>query len=119
MTWRDSWAGLAFSGIRLFRQSTLDRLGEIGEKLVGQFLGRAVDQPLTELGQLAADLCLDIVTQKRPAILLGQPHRRAALGDTGNPALALARDLVPVGRIGIAQHALALEAAGARAALHF
>src|SRR6266436_6156631 len=117
MTWRDSWAGLAFSGIRLFRESTLDRLGEIGEELVGQFLGRAVDQALPELGQLAANLGLDVVAQQRAAILLGQPHRGAALGEAGDAALALARDLVAVGRIEIAQRDLALEAGGDRADL--
>src|SRR4051812_40453256 len=45
-------------------------LGEVGEKLIGQFLGRAVDEPLPELGQLAADLRLDIVFEQGPAVLL-------------------------------------------------
>ena len=40
---------------------TFHRLGEIGEELVGQLLGRAIDQALAELGQLAADLRLDII----------------------------------------------------------
>jgi len=31
-------------------------LAKFAKKLVGQFLGRTVDQPLSELGQLAADL---------------------------------------------------------------
>src|SRR4051795_11048862 len=38
----------------------LPRLGEIGEEFVGQLLGRTIDQALSELGQLAADLGLDI-----------------------------------------------------------
>jgi hypothetical protein len=48
-------------------------LGKIGEKLIGQFLGRAVDQPLPELGQLAADLRLDIVFEQGAAVPFGQP----------------------------------------------
>src|SRR5258708_19369344 len=118
MTWGDFWAELALSE-SAFSGSALNRLGEIGEELVGQFLGGAIDQRLPELGQLADDLGLDIVAQKRPAILLGQPHRGAALGETGDPALALARDLVAIGRIEIAQGDLALEAGGDRADLHF
>src|ERR1700744_4818081 len=51
-------------------QLALHRLGEIGKELVGQFLGRAVDQALAELGQLAADLRLDIIGEQRAAILV-------------------------------------------------
>ena len=47
-------------GTSLARGSALHRLGEIREKFIGQFLGRTVDQPLPELGQLAADLRLDM-----------------------------------------------------------
>src|SRR6202012_2534966 len=75
-------------------QLALHRPGEIGKELVGQFLGRAVDQALAELGQLAADLRLDVVGQQRAAILVGERHRCAALGEAGNAALALTRDLV-------------------------
>src|SRR6185295_20156574 len=59
-------------------------LGEIGEKFIGQFLGRPVDQPLPELRQLAADLRLDVVFQQRAAVLLSQPDGGAALGKTGD-----------------------------------
>src|SRR5947209_10399255 len=38
----------------------LHGLGEIGEKFIGQFFGRTINQPLPELGQLAADLRLDV-----------------------------------------------------------
>ena len=65
LTW-----GMAQCGLR--RRSALYGLGEIGEKLIGQFLGRTVDQPLPELGELTADLRLDIVAQQGAAILLGQ-----------------------------------------------
>src|SRR5271167_1462959 len=80
----------------------LYRLGEIGEKLIGQFLGRTVDQALSELGELAADLRLDIIAQEGAAILLGQRHRGAALGKARNAAFALAGNPVAVGWIEIA-----------------
>src|SRR5215470_9997015 len=73
---------------------TLHRLGEIGEEFVGQFLGRAIDQALAELRQLAADLGFDIVAEQRAAILVGQRHGGAALGEAGHAALAFPGDLV-------------------------
>src|SRR6267378_5225948 len=82
---------------------TLHRLGEIGKELIGQFLGRTVDQALAELGQLAADLRLDIVGQQGAAILFGQRHRRATLGEPCDAALAFPRNLVAVRRIEIAE----------------
>src|ERR1700751_2644050 len=97
---------------------TLYGLYEIGEELVGQFLGRAVDQALAELGQLAADLRLDVIAEQRAAILVGEPHGGAALGKAGHAALAFARDLVAVGRVEIAQSDLALEARRDRTDLH-
>src|ERR1700721_2962169 len=109
--------GMAQCGLR--SRSALYRLGEIGEKLVGQFLGRTVDQPLPELGELATDLSLDIIAQQGAAVLLGQRHRGAALGEAGDDALALAGDSVAVGRIEIAQGDLALEAGRYRADLLF
>src|SRR3954454_15254044 len=78
---------------------SLHRLGEIGEEFVGQLLGRPVDQALPELRQFAADLRLDIVAQQGAAVLFGQPHRGAALGETGDPALAFARDPVAIRRV--------------------
>src|ERR1700722_15835961 len=72
------------------KKSAFHRLGEIREKLIRQFLGRTVDQALPELGELAADLRLDIVLQKRTAILLRQCHGGAALGKAGDPTLAFA-----------------------------
>src|ERR1700745_2445695 len=88
------------------------------KKLVGQFLGRSVDQPLTELGQLAADLRLDVVSEQRAAILFGQGHRCAALGEPCDSALPFPRDLVAIRRIEIAQRAPALEASRYRPDLH-
>src|SRR5439155_25550555 len=60
-------------------RAAADRLGEIGEELISQFLGGAGDQTLAELGKLAADLRLDIISQERAAVLVGQSDRRAAL----------------------------------------
>src|ERR1700675_1315299 len=90
--------------------SALNSFGEIGEEFIGQLLGRTVDQALSELGQLAADLRLDIVAQQRAAVLFRQSHGGAALGKTSDAALAFARDLVAVRRVEIAQGDLALEA---------
>src|ERR1700682_2135866 len=96
----------------------LYRLGEIREKLIGQFLGRTVDQPLAELGELAADLSLDVVGQQSAALLFSQCHRRATLGEAGDTALALAGNLVTIRRVEIAQRDPALEAGRHRPDLH-
>src|SRR3984893_5462021 len=82
----------------------LHRLGEIREKFIGQFLSRTVDLPLYELGELAACLGLIVVLHQHAAALFGQLQRGAALGESGNAALALARDLLAVRRIEIAEH---------------
>src|SRR3569833_1760300 len=99
-------------------RSSLHCLGEVREKFVRELLGGTVDQALAELGELAADLGLDIVGQQRAAILVAERDHGAALGETGNAALAFARDLVAVRRIEIAQGHLALEARRHRADLH-
>src|SRR5216684_1898566 len=105
-----AWYGSAvLRGTSLLGESALYRLGEIRKKFVGQFLGCTVDQPLPELGELATDLRLDIVGQQRTAVLVGQPHGRAALGEAGDTALTFARYLVAVGRIEIAQRHAPLE----------
>jgi hypothetical protein len=48
---------------RLLCRFRVHRIGEIGKKIVGDFFSRAIDQALAELGQLAADLGIDIVRQ--------------------------------------------------------
>src|SRR6266576_3631486 len=98
-TWPGTWPRLA-----------LHRLGEIRKKLIGQFLGRTVDQPLPELSELAADLGFDIIRQQRSAITIGQIYRRAALSEPVDDALALTRYLVAIRRIEIAEHVPAHEA---------
>src|SRR4051794_11665669 len=70
--------------------SALYRLGEVREKFVGQFLGGAVDQALAQLSQLATDLRLDLVGQKRAAVLLRKLDHGATLGEAGHPTLAFA-----------------------------
>src|SRR5262245_6194613 len=81
------------------RRRAGDRGGELGEKIVRHLLGGAGDQPLAELGELAADLRLDIVGEQRAAILVGKLDHGAALGEPRDAALALAGDLVAVGRV--------------------
>ena len=55
--------------------------GEIGEELVGHALGDAVDQARAELGDLAADLRLDVIAQQGPP-------PSASASDTLAPPLA-------------------------------
>src|SRR5215831_13964721 len=85
-----------------------DRGGEFLEELVRHLLGGAGDQPLAQLGELAADLRLDIVGEQGAAVLGGEHDLSTALGEARNAALAFARDLVAVGRIEIGEMDLAL-----------
>src|SRR5215471_14188388 len=48
------------------------------------------------LGELAADLGLDVIGEQRAAVLVGEFDGRAALGEAGDAALALARNLVAI-----------------------
>src|SRR5258708_34339917 len=111
-TVRGPFCGSAFSGISPVPESALNSFGEIGKELIGQFLGRTVDQALSELGQFAADLRLDIIAQQRAAVLFRQAHGGAALGETGAPALAFARDLVSVRRGTVAERTLGTDGGG-------
>src|SRR6516225_2802116 len=85
------------------------RIGKIREKIVGDFFGRAIDQTLTELRQLAANLGVDVVGQKRAAIFRRELDGSAALGKAGNPAITLSGNLITVGRIKIGQRDPAFE----------
>ena len=80
----------------------LNSFSKLREKVIGELLGRAVDQTLSELGQLAPNLRVDILGQQRAAILIRQSHRGATLGKARHAAFALASDLVTVRRIQIA-----------------
>ncbi len=90
--------------------SALHGGGEALEEIVGELLGRTIDQPLAELRQLAADLRLDVVGEQRAAVLVRQGDRGAALGEARNPAIALAGNLVAVRRIEVGEPDLAFEA---------
>src|ERR1700722_10766446 len=70
------------------------RGSELRKKIIRHLLRRAGDQPLAELGELAADLCLDVVGKQRSAILVGERDHGTALGETRDAALAFAGDLV-------------------------
>src|SRR5262249_36851113 len=86
------------------------RLRELGEEIVGRLLGRAVDQALSELGELAAALRLHLVGEERASVLVGERPLGAALGEACDAALAFPRDAVAVGRIEIGEPHLALPA---------
>src|SRR5262249_13726374 len=81
--------------------------GKFHEEIVGGLLGRAVDQALAELGKLAADLRLHVVGEQRAAVLVRERHLGAALGKTGNAALALAGNAVAVRRVEVGKPHLA------------
>src|SRR5580658_4203632 len=83
--------------------------GKILEELVGHFFGRAVDQPLAKLRELAADLRLDGVAQQCTTVLRQQLDGRATLGKAGDAAIALTGDGVTVRRVEIGQSYLAFE----------
>ena len=94
-----------------------DLVGEGGEELVGHLLGGGVDQAGADLGELAADLGLGGVGEQRHAVVVGQRHVGAALGEAGDAALAFAADGVAIGRIEIGQRDVALEGRRDRADL--
>src|SRR6266852_5181759 len=83
---------------------------EFCEEIVRRLLRRAVDQALAELGELAADLGLDVIGQERAAVLVGERHLGAALGEARDAALAFARDAIAVGWIEVGELDLALPA---------
>src|SRR5690606_1340340 len=82
---------------------------EVAEELLGQLARGAVNEPRADLGQLAADLGLDLVGQARAGAVLDELDLGPALGEAGGAALALARDGVAVRRIQIAQLDRAVE----------
>ena len=92
----DSTAGAAAAtdGVAYSRRRGACRRdgGEISEKLVGHVFGDAVDETRAELGDLAADIRLDVVVQQRSAGGVCERHFRPALGEAGDAALALALD---------------------------
>ncbi len=87
-----------------------DDLGEFGKEIIGHLARRAIDQPRTDLRQLAADGGIDAVFQQRPIAIWLKVDLGAAAGKAGGPALAFAGDLVAVGRIEVAERYFAVEA---------
>jgi hypothetical protein len=69
---------------------------ELGEELASQAVGGRTDQPAAELGDLAADIGLGRVAQYRCIAVFLQFDIRAALGETGNTAAALALQRKPL-----------------------
>src|SRR5438105_1225761 len=102
------------SPLRCSRSSSsaglLHRCGKPGEEIIGRLLGRAVDQPLPELGELATDLRFHVVGEKRAAILIRERDLGAAFREAGGAALPFAGNAIAVGRIEIGEPHLALPA---------
>ena len=73
------------------RRRAADHGGELAEELVGQLARRAVDQARADLGDLAADLGIDIVVEDGRAAVVAQGDDGAALGETGARRPALRR----------------------------
>ena len=86
------------------------RRGELDEEIIGGLLRRAVDKTLPELSELAADLRLHVISEKRAAILVGERDLGAAFGKAGNAALAFAGNAIAVGWIKVGETHLTLPA---------
>jgi hypothetical protein len=54
--------------------------GKLREEIVGELLCRTLHQALAELGELAADLGLDVVGEQRAAVLVGELDGCGTLG---------------------------------------
>src|SRR5262249_60395488 len=77
---------------------------EVGEELLGKLPGGAVDEPASKLGDLAANLRVDVVTEPRcAAVGIGQSHVGPALGEASDTALALAKNAVAIPHIHVGQ----------------
>src|SRR5262245_1814769 len=86
------------------------RRGELDEEIIGGLLRRTVDEALPKLGELAADLRLDVIGEKRAAVLVGERHLGAAFGKAGHPALPFAGNAIATRRIEVGEADLALPA---------
>lgn len=62
------------------RDCQLQRLRKIGKELVRELLDRTIDETLAELRQLSTNLGVDLIGQRRAAVLFSQVNIRAALG---------------------------------------
>src|SRR3974390_3375222 len=77
------------------------RSRELHEEIVRCFLRRAVDQSLSELRQLAADLRLHVIGKKGAAVLVRERDRGAAFCEPRDAPLPFAGNTVAVRRIEI------------------
>ena len=82
-----------------------DRIGKAREEIVRELLRRAVDEPRADLRDLAADLRVHRVGQRRRRAVLGRGERdlRLALGEAGRPALPVERQRVAVRRVDVGE----------------
>ena len=71
------------------------------QALSGQHLGRAVEQPLADGGDAAADLCVDLVVEQCAAVVGVLQAERAVAVDEAGGALAVHLQSVAVRRIEI------------------
>src|ERR1700682_1762607 len=81
--------------------------GEFLEELVGQLLGRRVDESSAELRQPAAHFCLGLVSHQRAFAVVREMHGRAAPGVARDTARTLPRKAIAIGRVEIRQYDLA------------
>src|SRR3984893_9312920 len=77
--------------------------GEFLEELVGQLLGRRVDESSAELRQLAAHFRLGLVSHQRAFAVIREMHGRAAPGVARNAARTLPGKAIAIGRVDIRQ----------------
>ena len=68
-------------------EALADDGAELAEEIVGHLLGRALDQPRADLGELAADIGLGAVAQDRIRTVLGEIDLRTALAKPAAPPL--------------------------------
>src|SRR5581483_6569444 len=87
-----------------------NRRSEFLKELIGNFFGRAIDETLAKLSQLAADLRLHVVSEQCPAVLLGEGNRGTSLGKAGHAPITFTGYLVPVGWVEVRKMNLAFEA---------
>src|SRR6516164_6486986 len=80
------------------------------EEIVSGLLCRAVDETLSELCQLAANLCLHVISEKGAAVLVGERDLGTALCKSRHTSLAFAGDAVAVRWIEIRKPYLSLPA---------
>src|SRR5438132_6665756 len=101
--------GFALHRFRRGRRRCLRRHGggEAPEEIARHLARHPVDQPRADLCELAADLRLHFITQYRRPAVLGEVDLGAALGEAGDPAVALAADRVALRRVEVRQHHLA------------